>query len=453
MEDKQKSCQKKWDLKYDRCLVCESNRYPHIEGGLCSRCHHYLHGKEGDQRKAALRKLIPRIVSDEQQSSTMIKKEVRHEEAKPAGTEKTAPTSKRWSYKYDRCVRCESDEFKHVAQGLCSRCYEQESNRRNRGERGAGQSFNKRLTEHFLFGQYVLKKRSSIDIAKDAGCSRQAVTKALKKFGFKVRSQSEASDLAHERGKKILRRIDESGRETFTTLEKIRVDERFFSSWSPEMAWVLGLIYTDGNIDPGKKRDPGRKSHQLPTVRISQKEPELLRKICVLMKTNARLRYREERRYSNTVAGALYTLEFQNDRLYADLLALGVTPRKSLTLSFPEMPSEFVRHFLRGCWDGDGTVHVSSRGKNQCYASIVSGSRDFIDGIVSRLYEIGIWQQPDHTPLQIHPNGRASYDIRIKGKANLTSLFHYLYGASDSSVRLERKYQNFDEIVQLYKST
>lgn len=29
---------------------------------------------------------------------------------------------------------------------------------------------------------------------------------------------------------------------------KIPVNEDFFKVWTPEMAWVLGLIYADGNI-------------------------------------------------------------------------------------------------------------------------------------------------------------------------------------------------------------
>lgn len=359
--------------------------------------------------------------------------------------------TKKWSRKYDRCVKCGRDEIKHVAQGLCAVCYEQQSNKKNSAERGAGQSFNKKLTEYYLFKEYVEKKRSTIDIAKNSGCSRQAVARTLKKYGIELRSQSEASELALRGGKKTVRRIDESGKETFTTLEKTEVNENFFSSWRPEMAYVLGLFYTDGNVDPGSKRDPDRKGHRLPSVRISQKDPELLKKISLLMKTNARLRYREEYRYASTVAGELYTLELVNEKLYDDLLSLGVTPRKSLTLSFPDIPSDLVRHFLRGCWDGDGTIHVSSRGKSQSFAGIVSGSRQFLKGVVSRLFEIGITNRINHSPIKMHTNGSA-LSITVKGGKNLTMLFHYLYDGVDSSMRLERKYDNFAKIMQLYES-
>src|SRR5205823_5711894 len=47
-------------------------------------------------------------------------------------------------------------------------------------------------------------------------------------------------------------------------------------------------------------------------------------------------------------------------RLVADLCDLGVTPRKSLTLRWPQMlPPEFARPYLLGYFDGDGFTTVS----------------------------------------------------------------------------------------------
>ena len=271
----------------------------------------------------------------------------------------------KWARKYDRCVTCGRDDIKHLAQGLCVSCYERESNVRNKGYRLRGQGPRKEFTEEYLRQEYRRNKRSMIDIAKELGCSRQAVLKALKKFDIASRSQAEASDLAFRRGKKKVRRIDESGHRSVTTLDRVDVNERFFSVWSPAMAYVLGLVYTDGCLSPGHKIDPRRTSRRLaPSLSLAQKEPELLQKVLGFMDCNAKLRYSKERRYSYTVAGALYWFEISSEKMYHDLVTLGVTPNKSLTLSFPEMPGrEFIRHFIRGCWDGDGTVFVPRDGK------------------------------------------------------------------------------------------
>ena len=42
------------------------------------------------------------------------------------------------------------------------------------------------------------------------------------------------------------------------------VEKNFFKKWTPEMSWILGIIYTDGYLYDG-----GKKRHQL---RISQKD-------------------------------------------------------------------------------------------------------------------------------------------------------------------------------------
>ena len=372
--------------------------------------------------------------------------------------------------KYDSCRQCGKNDNKHVALGLCSKCYGEEQEQRSRGRRPSGRTLDSRVTElvrrsgidleDYLRYEYVRKRRSMIDIAKQLGCTRQAVSKALKKFGIDPRTQSDAADLALRRGKKKVVRVDESGHETIQVMQRIDVNHNFFSLWFPQMAWVLGLVFTDGNIDPGWKIESHRRSHSAPHLRISQKDPEILLKVLTLMECNAKLIYSKERRYGSTVAGALYTLNLSSDVIYHDLVSLGVTPNKSLTMMFPEVPQEFVSHFIRGCWDGDGTVHVPKDGdRNKAYAGIVSGSLDFMTGMVQRLSDVDIKRRSGRhfkgsyrhrlQPLDIYEN-HGSYHIMAKGRDNLTNLFHYLYDGVDSSMRLERKYLNFLEIMRLY---
>jgi hypothetical protein len=378
---------------------------------------------------------------------------------------KSGRLSSRWALRYDFCRKCGKNDHKHMARGLCSKCYAKEQEERARGHRPMGHTLDDRVTEltprsgidldDYLRYEYIKKKRSMIDIAKELGCTRQAVYKALKKFGIRTRSQSEAADLALRRGKKRVTRMDESGHEFVTTLNRLDVNEEFFSNWSPGMAYVLGLVYTDGSVDPGWKLDPQRRSRAKPTLRLTQKEPELLQKALVLMDCNQKLRHTKERHYGSIVAGAIHYFEISNEKMYHDLLTLGVTPNKSLTLSFPEMPDRhLIRHFVRGCWDGDGTVYVPPDGKSAgAYAGIVSGSEQFMIGLVEHLYHLGIKRFSGRCdePIRIYRN-RNAYDIRIKGRTNLITLFHCLYDDVDSSMRLERKYLKFLGIMKLYEA-
>jgi hypothetical protein len=49
-------------------------------------------------------------------------------------------------------------------------------------------------------------------------------------------------------------------------------------------------------------------------------------------------------------------MTYCSKEMYADLLALGGTPRKSYTTSMPAVPNDLVAYFIRGCVDGDGTL-------------------------------------------------------------------------------------------------
>ena len=68
---------------------------------------------------------------------------------------------------------------------------------------------------------------------------------------------------------------------------------------------------------------------------LAQKEPELIEKVLALLNSNAKLIFRPKR----GITGAIYHVHIDNAEVYEDLLKLGVTPRKSLSLTFPEVPT------------------------------------------------------------------------------------------------------------------
>src|SRR5438552_461530 len=118
------------------------------------------------------------------------------------------------------------------------------------------------------------------------------------------------------------------------------------------MAWVLGLLFTDGTIRAKVDSAPARLS-------FTQKSPELLTKVQQLMQSTARIYSQPRRVYNGRTAGAVFSFGFCNARICERLFELGLTPRKSLVMRFPDVPRDCLRHFIRGCWDGDGTVHTT----------------------------------------------------------------------------------------------
>ena len=346
-----------------------------------------------------------------------------------------------WARHHSQCIKCGSSDKPHISKGLCKSCYDKDIEKRHKDNERipnyGGSS--KLLTAEYLAENYTKQNKSLSDIAKETNCSRQYVHKKLKEHYIPLRSKSAARDLALTKDKLKFERLNDDGTSSFVSLKKVNVNENFFSSWSPAMAYVLGVIFTDGNLNPGRIREPWRSksSSTMPMISIAQKEPELLEKVLKLMDCDAKLYFSKERIYGKIKAGALYQFNISKEKLYDDIVNLGLTPNKSLTMQFPNIPDEFVRHFIRGCWDGDGSVYIEKKSKKIC-ANFVSGSRDFLEAIVGNLVKGGL---PDRT-IHRHNHTKTSCYFRFTG-FQVPMLYHYLYDNVPEKEYLERKYNLF----------
>ncbi|MFX0195731.1 MAG: helix-turn-helix domain-containing protein [Candidatus Hodarchaeota archaeon] len=332
-----------------------------------------------------------------------------------------------WSRKHEKCIRCGTTKKRYAARGLCTTCYSRYIEKKHssypRKVRGIGGWFvpglpegtsissSKILTKEYLLEEYVSKNRSVRDIAKDCYCSKQTVYRKLASHDIELRDRAYA--------------------------KRIKYNEEFFTSWSPKMAYVLGVICTDGCLFPGRVK----------YCTITQKEPELLRKVLDLMDSKAKIYFSKQRVYGGRVSGSVHRVHIYSDKIYEDLIGLGLMPTKSHKMRFPEVPPEYMRHFIRGCWDGDGTVNISKYRSRQLNASFDTGSLDFIQKLVQELDKIGVCKlaygkAKSRYPLIIHKRGRA-YKIRVVARESLENLFHYLYDGVDESLYLKRKYETF----------
>jgi transcriptional regulator with XRE-family HTH domain len=346
---------------------------------------------------------------------------------------------KKWSKKYDRCEKCGTTETKHVGRGLCKHCYNRDIEKRHidgNRIRKHGES-SAILTKEYLEENYIKYTKSLGEIARETNCSRQYVHKKLRSYNIPLRDLSSAREIALDKGKVIRENVSYEGKQQFVTLEKVIVNESFFSSWSSEMAYVLGVIYSDGNLNPrGSTCNMDRFS-------ISQKEPELLIKVLALMKCNAKIHYSKVRISGRIEASAIHQFSIANNKMYKDLVMLGLTPRKSLIVNFPEMPNEYVRHFIRGCWDGDGSVFIEKK-INRMVAHFVSGSYKFVEGLVNSLMGAGLPGRIIYTNKRETP----SYYIRYTG-SQVHQLFHYMYDNVPSTQYLERKFNLFRQSLDM----
>lgn len=111
--------------------------------------------------------------------------------------------------------------------------------------------------------------------------------------------------------------------------------------WSPEIAYAVGIIATDGNLS----RSPGH-------VTVVSKDTDLLHTISRCLGVRAPIAPHQ----SGYGAGPCYHVAWSDRRFYDELLAIGLTPAKSRTLGAVMIPDGHFPDFLRGCIDGDGSI-------------------------------------------------------------------------------------------------
>jgi len=263
------------------------------------------------------------------------------------------------------------------------------------------------LTRDKLFRLYIEDKKSLEDIATLYKVSRVAVYKKLKKYGIKQRSKSEARIEAQKQGK--------------LPQQFFEINENFFSSWSPKMAYVLGLVITDGCIS------------KTGVISLCMNDKELLEKVKKVMGSAHNITPSKHQK-------ALYYYHFAREKLVKDLEKLYVVPRKSLIVKFPEVPGAYLPDFIRGVFDGDGSVYFDKRRpKFPLTSKFVSGSQAFIEGLQRSLEGLGM---PKRTIYKQKTKNGWSYTI-VFGHKDSIRLFKILYKDTQNGLFLERKHKRF----------
>ena len=154
-----------------------------------------------------------------------------------------------------------------------------------------------------------------------------------------------------------------------------------------------------------------------------------------------------------------YILSITSNSLASALINLGATPRKSLTLKFPtftQVPEKLMQHFIRGYFDGDGSVWNGKRKKmivkdeGKTRERIVhnvkfnfTGNPDFIDALQDYLIvKLGFRKT------KLNFSGKAKSGtyctMEYSGRKQMKKLFDFMY--EGATIYGSRKYNKFQEI-------
>jgi hypothetical protein len=198
---------------------------------------------------------------------------------------------------------------------------------------------------------------------------------------------------------------------------KYTYNEYFFNPLNNLSSYVLGLLYTDGNLSDRRKTF---------SISLHKQDVNLIENIGLLIKNS--------KTYNIVKKANNVSIFFTNKKMYQDLLDLGLYPNKSTTLTIPDYLL-YNKNFWRGCVDGDGSLFIS---KNSLYLSLC-GTRNICESFLTFCKSLGI-----NSKATVRSKKGYSFDfceIQFSGK-NAVAIAEKLY-EDNSYLRIERKYQNF----------
>ena len=226
----------------------------------------------------------------------------------------------------------------------------------------------------------------------------------------------------------LAKHFKELGIEIVNKQNRSKINEHIFDQIdSEEKAYWLGFIFADGYISSSPLREGVKKVYQF-EISLGIKDIEHLNKFKKFIEfkkdiitDNSRCRF---------IAA--------NKHLWTTLNELGCTPNKSLSLKFPNIPQNLVKHFIRGYFDGDGCI--SRHVHNTC--------------VTPHIELLGTKQMLEHVLLHSGISAKYKHDIRhseetwsLEWTKDLGIEFiNYLY--NDCSIYLNRKY----ELYQFFKN-
>ena len=217
------------------------------------------------------------------------------------------------------------------------------------------------------------------------------------------------------------------------------VDENYFKQIdTEEKAYWLGFIYADGCIVERYNKESTRLKSMRLEIGLSSVDEAHLNKFSKSIGFTGTVKRKKVKLNGKIFDSSRVVIN--NTRICKDLIKLGCTPRKSLTITFPNseiVPENLLSHFVRGYFDGDGCVSYNH--DNIAYVINFVGTKNFLDGI----YET-VSKEIDITRTTMTKKGNA-FQMSWHGFSNYGNWNLYLY--KNANIWLDRKNDKFEDAI------
>lgn len=205
---------------------------------------------------------------------------------------------------------------------------------------------------------------------------------------------------------------------------------------TPEKAYWLGFIAADGCVSVNERTNSGELC-----IKLKGSDGPHLQKFNKSINGNIDVSYGTQICNMNNKQYCFSQIRLYSIEMVQDLISHGIIPNKTHHLLFPDIKTEYISHFIRGYFDGDGCITQSNHknGKSYIKCDFTGIDNSFFTKLRSILYENNIksyfcFSENKATRLVI--GGLKNVDIFLK----------YIY--KDATIYLDRKYERKNELYR-----
>lgn len=199
------------------------------------------------------------------------------------------------------------------------------------------------------------------------------------------------------------------------------INDNFFNTWSPELAYIIGLFIADGHISDYEKS--GKRKVTFSNQTIDKDMLEKIAKICG---------------YKNNILdfkSGMSRIQFAGKFIWEFFSGLGFDNHKTHNAKIPERLIDIPKlhpHLIRGLLDGDGSINIKDRKMNIYPEAYIVGTKDVVD-FVATVYPFFNTNRPH----------KSIHRITYSGK-NAVEFLNEIY--EDSTIHMDRKYHKYIKI-------
>lgn len=269
------------------------------------------------------------------------------------------------------------------------------------------------IVEYYFKNNYSLNKIAKII----GGVSYTTIGNHLKRHGYKLNNKTHnGNNRKHNINNSFFKEIDNKNK-----------------------AYILGLIISDGCINNEYK------------LTFTSKDVELVEIFKRELKSEHKLSKYEvyDKRTNKTYTR--YSLQIASKEIVNDLKNIGIYSKKSFDCKMPNIPENLFWHFLRGIFDGDGSVSKEKKNKIGRLRFQIIGSEYLIEDLKKYFNYYGL----SNTKISItkyHNNTNNIVNILYYSYNDLSIIKSKMYEDSEG-LRLTRKYDLFQTLKKYKKGS